>query len=94
MVADEQGSNPTQPHVGANNYSGVICADFRFVRCFPWSPERSPETSAYPLGFGGEWYLFGHPKSSIRIYGYSVIRVVSVSQISDSGDAGNPFTRF
>jgi hypothetical protein len=94
MVAGERGINPTQPHVGANNYSGVICADFRLVRCFSWAPKGSPAISTYPLGFSEEWFLFGSPKSSIRIYGYSVIHVVSVHQISDSGDAGNPFTGF
>ena len=78
MVTGERGRNPTKPHVGANNYSGVICADFRLVRRFSWSPKRSPAIFTYPLGFGEEWFLFGSPKLLIRIYGYLVVPVVSM----------------
>jgi hypothetical protein len=64
------------------------------MRGILWSPERSPEIPTYLPDFYEEWFLIGAPKLSIRIYGYSVIDVVSMPQMSDSGDAGNPFIGF
>ena len=94
MVAGERGRNPTQPQVSAQD-SFVAARTYSFLPAGVfWVPKRSPAISTYPLGLGGEWFLFGSPELSIRIYGYSVIVVVLVHQISDSGDAGNSFTGF
>jgi len=67
MVTGERGRNPTKPHVGANNYSGVICADFRLVRRFSWSPKRSPAISTYPLVLVGNGFCSG-PPSCLFVY--------------------------
>jgi len=94
MVAGEQGRNTTQPQVSAQDLFVAARADSFLPAGVFWVSERSPAITAYPLGFGEEWLLVGSPKSSIRIYGYSVIVVVLVHQISDSGDAGNLVTEF
>ena len=70
MAEGEQGRNTMQPQVSAQDLFVAARADSFLPAGVFWVPKRSPAISTYPPGFGGEWFLFGSPESSIRIYGY------------------------
>ena len=55
MVAGERDRNPTHPQVSAQDLFVAARADSFLPAGVFWVPERSPEISAYPLGFCGKW---------------------------------------